>query len=97
MRIPNRTPTSDSRGRFHLTLRYRVFRYSHWHETTSVPSSHTFTYINRVVEGPGASFNWRLCYYEMPERNPAACHHKVKHNSRCVCQASTLLGVESSW
>ncbi|CAM9302235.1 unnamed protein product [Ectocarpus sp. 6 AP-2014] len=43
--------------------------------------SHTFTYINRVVEGPGASFNWRLCYYEMPERNPAPCHHKEPDES----------------
>lgn len=41
-------------------------------------SSHAFTYVNRVVEGHGASFNWRLCNYEMPDRNPAACHHKVE-------------------
>ena len=39
--------------------------------------SHAFTYVNRVVEGHGASFNWRLCNYEMPDRNPSACHHKV--------------------
>ncbi|CAN0000598.1 unnamed protein product [Pylaiella littoralis] len=38
--------------------------------------SHTFTYVNRVVEGYGASFNWRLCHCEMPDRIPAACHHK---------------------
>lgn len=47
----------------------------------SIRTSHTFTYVNRVVEGHGASFNWRLCNYELPERYPAACHHKVrKHN-----------------
>lgn len=40
-------------------------------------NSHTFTYVNRVVEGHGASFNWRLCNYEMPDKHPAPCHHKV--------------------
>lgn len=38
--------------------------------------SHNFIYINRVVEGHGASFNWRLCYDQAPDKIPSACHHR---------------------
>eukprot|EP00903_Cladosiphon_okamuranus_P012867 g12018.t1 len=54
--------------------------------------SHSFTYVNRVVEGHGASFNWRLCHYEMPDRNPSACHHKEPDDSGSDLGAPTGLG-----
>ncbi|CAN0370536.1 unnamed protein product [Ascophyllum nodosum] len=46
-----------------------------------VSNYHTFTYINRVVEGHGASFNWRLCYDQAPDKNPSACHHRDPDDS----------------
>ena len=34
-----------------------------------------------MVEGHGASFNWRLCYDQAPDKNPSACHHRDPDDS----------------
>lgn len=43
--------------------------------------SHSFTYITRVVEGYGASFNWRLCSDEGSDKVPIACRHMAPAES----------------